>query len=372
MIKVGTLTFHRACNNGAVLQAQALVDALNNIPEVEAEIIDYRCEKIDYAYTPQFCFYNCNPIKGAIKFLLRAKSIEDRNVRFNIFRNKYLKISDDEYDRNSINEASNRYDLVICGSDQIWNYELTGNDEVYLLGFLNGAEKKASYAVSFGLTKIDQAHKKIYRALIGDIQDISVREEEASSLVKALTGKSSCVHIDPVFLKSREQWEKMVQNISRKRYVLIYMVGMGNIVDEMVQFAQKLAQIHGLDLLFMNTEYIPYLYPKVEHVKDASPNQFLSYIYNADYIVTNSFHATCFAIIFQKCFYTEVAGKKGGRAIHLLKMCGLESHIIKKGLKDYPDEKKDNWYNVEQILKREKKRSIDYLEEVIRQRDCRK
>ena len=116
MIKVGTLTFHRACNNGAVLQAQALVDALNNIPEVKAEIINYRCEKIDYAYTPQFCFYNCTPIKGAIKFLLRAKSIEDRNVRFNIFRKNYLTISDVEYDQNSINEASSRYDLIICAA----------------------------------------------------------------------------------------------------------------------------------------------------------------------------------------------------------------------------------------------------------------
>ena len=61
-MKIGTLTFHRACNNGAVLQAYALERAFNQIDGVKAEIIDYRCEKIDYAYTPFFCFYNCMQI----------------------------------------------------------------------------------------------------------------------------------------------------------------------------------------------------------------------------------------------------------------------------------------------------------------------
>ena len=55
-MKIGTLTFHRACNSGAVLQAYALERALNSIEGVQAEIIDYSCEKIDYAYTSAFCF----------------------------------------------------------------------------------------------------------------------------------------------------------------------------------------------------------------------------------------------------------------------------------------------------------------------------
>lgn len=364
MLKVGTLTFHRACNNGAVLQAQALVDVLNEIPGIEAEIINYKCKKIDYAYTPRFCFYNCNAIKGGIKFLLRARNIKKRNVQFEKFRNKYLKISDKEYNQCSAKEISNQYDLVICGSDQIWNYELTGDDNSYLLSFLNDAKKKATYAVSFGIKTIDDAHRKIYQFLINDIPYLSMREVEASQLVEELTGRTSLVHIDPVFLKSREKWEKMVKDIPEKHYVLIYMVGMGNIIDEMVEFAKNLAKKSGLNLYFMNTEYIPYLYPEVKHIKETTPDMFLSYIYNADYIVTNSFHATCFSIIFQKRFYTEVDEKKGGRVIHLLKMCGLESHVLKKGSLVYGNVGQDNWEDVERILEEERKKSVGYLQKV--------
>ena len=103
-MKIGTLTFHRACNNGALLQAYALITYLNKIDGVEAEIINYKCDMIDYAYKHTFCFYNCNKIKGIIKFLILYCSIKKRNIKFNEFRNKKLKISSFEYNKNNINK----------------------------------------------------------------------------------------------------------------------------------------------------------------------------------------------------------------------------------------------------------------------------
>ena len=325
-MKIGTLTFHRACNNGAVLQAYALERAFNQIDGVKAEIIDYRCEKIDYAYTPFFCFYNCNPIKGLIKILIRWSSIKNRNKQFANFRKKYLKVSAKEYDKSTIATSVDEYDLFVCGSDQVWNYELTDGDETYLLDFIDIPTKKASYAVSFGISEINQAHKDKYKALIKEFNYLSMREKSAADLVTALTKRDCLVHIDPIFLLSADTWRKLCVPIKEKKYVLIYMVGMGHIVDEMIAFAKTLAQQKGLDLLFMNTEYIPYLYSEVKHIKTVAPDMFLSYIDGADYIVTNSFHATCFSILFHKQFYTEIGakeigGKKNGRMINLLDKC---------------------------------------------------
>ena len=102
-----------------------------------------------------------------------------------------------------------------------------------------------------------------------------MREKSAADLVTALTKRDCLVHIDPIFLLSADTWRKLCVPIKEKKYVLIYMVGMGHIVDEMIAFAKTLAQQKGLDLLFMNTEYIPYLYSEVKHIKTVAPDHIL-------------------------------------------------------------------------------------------------
>ncbi len=372
-MKIGTLTFHRACNSGAVLQAYALERALNSIEGVQAEIIDYSCEKIDYAYTSAFCFYNCNLLKGFLKYLIRCKSIRNRNNQFMDFRKKYLTISKKKYDKNTIMDADQEYDLVICGSDQIWNYELTNSDTTYLLDFVKDSDKKASYAVSFGISEIDETHKIEYKNLIDEYRYLSMRETSASEIVSALINRECKVHIDPVFLQTSEEWSQLCKTLKEKNYVLIYMVGMGRIVDEMIDFAKMLARQNNLELLFMNTEYISYLYADIKHIKNVAPDMFLSYIKEAEYIVTNSFHATCFSILFHKQFYTETGakeagGKKSGRVINLLEKSGLSHHIINKGKLIHDQHKKDDWDLVDKIIEDEANISLHYLQEIVRER----
>lgn len=376
-MKIGTLTFHRACNNGALLQAYALEKALDTIEDVEAEIINYKCNKIDYAYTPQFCFYNCSFIKGLIKFLIRYRSIINRNKQFEIFRRKYLKISDNEYNRNSIFVAADKYDLIICGSDQVWNYELTGEDDTYLLDFVKDSEKKATYAVSFGVSQINQHYYEKYSMLIRKIKYLSMREKTGAKLVMDLTGRKSNVHIDPVFLRKADEWKMLCTPIKERNYVLIYMVGMGNIVDEMVNFAKNMASNNNQQVLFMNTEYIPYLYPEIKHVRLVSPDMFLTYIYHAECVVTNSFHATCFSILFHKKFYTEMEGRKSGdkksdRSLNLLKKCELSKHIIRNGIPEYDGTFNDDWDRVDQIIADEVKISMKYLREMVEKKGFKK
>lgn len=369
-MKIGTLTFHRACNNGALLQAYALITYLNKIDGVEAEIINYKCDMIDYAYKPTFCFYNCNKIKGIIKFLIRYCSIKKRNMKFNEFRNKKLKISSFEYNKNNINKANDEYDLFISGSDQIWNYNLTDNDETYLLSFVNDKSKKYTYAASFGISNIEDKYKNRYSKLLNDFTKLSVREENASQIINELINKKSFIHIDPVFLLDKSEWEKLCVPIKEDKYILVYMVGMGKTVNEMIKFSKELSKKTGYKLLFMNTENIAYLYYELKHINNNTPDYFLSYIKNAEYVVTNSFHVSCFSIIFNKKFYTEVegktvGGKKSSRIINLLNKCELSSHIMKNGEVETTIFN-DDWNNVNKIIEGERKKAYEYLNNIIK------
>ena len=89
MKKIGIITFHRAKNYGAVLQAYALQHTLKQLGS-DCEIVDYKCENIDNGYKP-FQFSKTDPIKSILKSIVmyrkRAKKIE----QFSSFYNNYHK-----------------------------------------------------------------------------------------------------------------------------------------------------------------------------------------------------------------------------------------------------------------------------------------
>lgn len=352
MTKIGTITFHHACNNGAVLQAYALVEYLNSIPDVEAEIIDYRCPDIHAAYQPEFCFHNCGRLKGLAKYLLRYRSITDRNQQFEDYLTARLKLSPERYDRAGIPAAAARYDYIISGSDQIWNDQLTGGDMTYLLDFVADDSKKIAYAASLGIEHVGTGRSRQYRELLGRYRALSVREHGAAAEIGRITGRAAAVHIDPVFLLEEKAWRAMAVRPAAGRYILYYMVGMGRIVDESVRFARELSKRTGLQLLFLNSEYIPYLYPEIRHIKTIVPDEYLGWILHADYVVTNSFHATCFSILFEKNCYSETGLHGGGRIANLLGVCGLEYRALHRGKADpgtVPDGETD-WGRVKERL----------------------
>ena len=107
MKKIGIITFHRAKNYGAVLQAYALQHTLEQLGS-DCEIVDYKCENIDNGYKP-FQFSKTDPIKSILKSIVmyrkRAKKIE----QFSSFYNNYLKISDKTYSNSDISECKNLY-----------------------------------------------------------------------------------------------------------------------------------------------------------------------------------------------------------------------------------------------------------------------
>ena len=136
-MKIGILTFHRAENFGAVLQAYALQTFLKK-HGMDPYIIDYRCKKIEIVYhifNPMILIMRRNLFCSIKEYLKRFVSLIDRcrkKHKYQLFREKFLQIM-------PCDKAfhSNMFDAYIVGSDQVWNLSITGGvDDYYFLNFL--------------------------------------------------------------------------------------------------------------------------------------------------------------------------------------------------------------------------------------------
>ena len=203
-MKVGILTYHRSINYGAFLQAYALSQRLKEIKGVEVEIIDYMSKRMDRYYKLFTIYRGKNGITR----------IFDRINMYRAFSNSYHKlplsseklVSDDV--RTFDKFIENKYDVIVVGSDAVWNYEKRGLPNPYFL--INQKNCiKVSYAASCNGIKIDNLDKNKLRLLeqaFSDFQYLGVRDSLTEYVVKRATKSEKYIHnCDPTFLLDFEK-----------------------------------------------------------------------------------------------------------------------------------------------------------------------
>ncbi len=329
-MKIGIMTFHRADSYGAVLQAYALQQAVLGLGH-SCEIIDYRNQVIDGVARTKTLRQASSPkelLKIAVNNTLFGRARRVRHEKFEEFRRRMdLSLP---CDRDSVALAEGRYDRFITGSDQVFNYDLTGGDHSYLLDFAP-PEKRCAYAPSFGLTSISKDHLDAYRTVLGEYALLSAREQKGADLVKELTGREDCpVVLDPTLLVENEFWRSITPENDLGRYGLVFQL---NPVPEAVAFARELADRTGIKLYIMTQSTRNALLGKGgrgSYISDAGPLDFLSLIAGAEWVVTDSFHGTALSICFERPFFTCVAGgsKVGSRLENILKLLGLTDRLL--------------------------------------------
>lgn len=354
-MKIGIMTYHRANNVGALLQNYALQSVLN-LYGVENESIDYYCNFIEYNNRIK---YGKN-IKDNIKKLIELNVLLKREIKFNNFRNKYLKISPIKYDDSNIRTCNDKYDIFISGSDQVWNMNLNGSDFNYLLEFVKDDSKKYSYAASCGYTTIPKRYedKSIY--LLKKFEDISVREEQTKELLNNYNIDSTVV-LDPTLLLEENKWDEIMKNINiKKKYVFIYMVAY---TPELLSEAIEYAKENNFDIYCMHYNYKNF--KNVKNLRNVSPDEFLYYIKNAEFIYCSSFHAVCFSIIFKKSFAAGLDSSKinnNSRLITLLNNLGLSDRILTENNQTFEE---INYENVFLKLQELKINSFSFIETIV-------
>ncbi len=364
MKKVGILTFHNAINYGACLQAYALKEVLKN-KKVNVEIIDYKCEAINDFYYKTFV--KEDSLKTKIKKILTFNIQKKRNKEFNKFiSNNLLDFSNQKkYNKSNIKEVNKEFEKIIVGSDQVWSPFCTGNDLTYFLNFIQDSNKKFSYAACLGITKDDFYKKNEVKKLLNDFKFISVRENSAKErLSKILERKDINTSIDPTFLLTAEQWNQIILTKSKKeKYILVYSLSMPK---EVLDFAYEVSAKTGYKIIYITLDNL-FTIKKYKNTITKSPSEFIEYIKDAEYVITNSFHGTAFSIIFNKKFFTiknSNPNHDNSRLYDLLESLGLEDRIYLK-YNDLIINKNINYKEVNNKISKLRNKSLDYIDSIL-------
>lgn len=304
-MKIKTITCHNVYNYGASLQAYALMHYLQKLGH-DVEIIDYKPDYLSRHYKLNVTnpIYN-KPIIRQLYLLAKLfpylRSLKRKKL-FDDFTAKYLRLTSVSYHSNEdLKITPPIADLYLAGSDQIWNTLFqNGKDPAFYLDFVPDGKIKASYAASMAVDNVLSGWENFVREKVMKLDKIAVREKSAVSLLENIgVNKEIFVVSDPVFLLPRDHWETLLSSKInyKKPYIFVYDFENSKF---MADTAKYIAKERNLEVISIGSLHFG---KKANKFLNVGPLEFLSYIYNAEYVISNSFHATAFSVLFKKNFY---------------------------------------------------------------------
>lgn len=324
-MRIGIMTFHCARNYGAVLQAYGLQTYLESLGH-KVYVIDYRPSYLLNPYR-LFRFGEWREkglladLKWNIREILVAPIRGLRNYRFERFvktRLHLLKID--------LSKPCSDIDTFIFGSDQIWNSGIcNGYDRYYLADAVAFRGKKCiAYSASVGrIANIESDNKQLLDNL-SNFSTIGARENSFNEWLKVQGITNSALTLDPVMLAGKKLFEPITHEVeNRKPYLFLFMIER---IPQAKAVAEIIAERYNLEIIEFASSYETVAFNGKMQTK--SPEFFLGMIKAASYVVTTSFHATAFSILFEKNF-TAVSSRDAlnERVQSLLSLFGLESRL---------------------------------------------
>jgi len=360
MKKIGLLNFqHSNDNYGAVIQAAALthiikkysanVEHINFIPEEDAPPPLSLNERIKRLLSKDLLnIINNKLLKILNNLFLNKKNIIGNTNTFEDFRNNFIPRTDRCYKNlQELSELKEDYSAIIVGSDQVWRLTYTTVfAKAYFLSFASKNTKRISYAASFGLNHWEEEKDSELSLSIKKELDrfdaISVRESSGISICSDIFNVKATHVLDPTLLVDYQFYNNILleQNSKNIDNIIFYKLDLNS---EFIKFASEIAENYQCKL------------QNIYHQKRAGKQFFtdvpiwLSQIKNCKFVITDSFHCVCFAIVFKKQFICIVNKKRGMERLRsLLSDLGLIDRLCF----DYSQE------NAEQLLNKK----IDYVD----------
>ena len=328
MDRIGIITFHRSYNYGSILQAFALQKYIKeNVGE--AKIIDF-IHREDFKQYHLFrkYLYKTYPTALGADIIYFVRNLK-RKRAFELFIKKYISLTDKRYkDYNQLCELNSLFDVFICGSDQIWNPDCTnGVEPAYYLQFSISEKRKVAYAPSMGHLVFKQDELNQVTRYINRLDFLSIREKSILPLLQKMTDKEIKVVVDPTLLLEKKDYIEIMYPCTSSGYIFVYMLEDSL---ELIEYAQKQSLKMGKKIVYISKKKRKQ-YRNAVNIYGISPEGFLSYLNAADYIITNSFHATIFSIIFEKKFCTFSTKKSFSRMTDLLERLDLKQQLYHEG-----------------------------------------
>ncbi len=328
-MKIGIITFHKAINAGANLQAYALQAYLSK-KGYDAELIDYipHSEIDRRSWKRKVLHY----IKGIISpSIRRSKRI---GKKYSQFQKNYMKISETRFLGDfSIKNKELKYDVIISGSDQILNLKLSDYSFAYYLPF-NDKTYKFSYASSFGRTDVCDVEKWAILNYLSKFKHLSFREETGFLIANELLKiPEKNIVVDPCFLLEKNEWRLLLTKQKHSEpYILAYVMDANEQIKKTIEIiSNNNPGIKVIVLLGTNSNFE--LDKSFKRIYGASPLEFLNLVDNAKIVITNSFHGLVFSLIFEKNFYCCSHSTKNDRLVNLMKAINEEDKVLNQNSK---------------------------------------
>lgn len=360
MKKVGIITFHRAHNYGACLQAYALQNVLEE-RQYEVKIIDFRNKYIDKNFRP-FAVRGGGlktRIRSILVNLLFLKKNTQRYHAFETFFGKFYNLTMKVTEADFNEDFGGDFNACITGSDQVWNPNLAGGLlDAYTLNWGRKSLTRISYAASVGDISIVRNNKVQYQKKLHSLNSISVREHNLQIELQEILGRQVEVVLDPALLVGSNTWNKMAVNGPKQKYIFAYAIGDHENHRLIVNDISRKMGIPVVQVERRN-KYDDIL----QNRYDAGPCEFLGLVRDSEIIIATSFHAIVFALIFHKKFWAVPPKDTGERIYSLLRMVGLENRCI-INLDDCARinvEEEINFEEIDNILWRQREKSIEWL-----------
>ena len=337
-----TLVFN---NYGTRLQSYALCRVLNNLfpNNVSVEVINTegawsnRSNVLKYVIGRSFKSYGLKAFRhiyDVFKFILyrrkmmkadHSAELKKRNASFERIISVIPYSSFYSFDDIRKNKLPT-YDAYLVGSDQVWNGIKVGNQDIYMLDFVKGC-KGLTYAASFGMTTIPYSMRQDYQNRINNFSSLLIREQEGVELCKLLGRDDASLVLDPTLLLEREDYNGLItqKNVVEGDYILVYSL---NYSYKIYEEAYRLSKRSSCKMVVLKRSLCP---PEISRFGNSielyaeSPENFLWLINNAKCIITNSYHALLFSIIFNRDFflYLDNADEENSRLLTTVKLFGL-------------------------------------------------
>lgn len=255
------------------------------------------------------------------------------------------------------------YDCYICGSDQVWSALI---QPVWTKNFLKGvsANRKIAYAPSIGVNDVPDYYIRKVAPLVRDFKFLSVREQQVAELFEKKIGVKPLVVVDPTILIGREYWNTLLvdEKLTKPQKAYIFCYFLGELNDEQTDFLNRFAG--NREIIILPYEHHTHKLKNGRYVL-ADHIEFVNYIKYADYIFTDSFHATVFSLIFEKefaVFQRSHVGvtKQTSRIESLLSMVHLENRLLETTECELNLSSID-YKSVNNIIENERQKSIRFL-----------
>ena len=376
MKKIAILTQPLIANYGGILQNFALQFKLKQLgyDPITVNRIGNRQSsfRLFLSWLKNATYYK---IKGINR---RIFSVEEMNFITNNakqFVKNNIHVSDDINSTLGLKKyfLQNTFDTVIIGSDQTWRPSMSADIYNYFLDFLDNEFpiNKIAFSSSFGTDdwEFDEQQTALCKHLIQQFSNVSVREKSGIQLCNDYLGKQVVCTLDPTLLLKKEDYIPLfIDDVQSQRK------GLFTYVLDQSEYKSKIIK-EVSDTLYLpiynnqpakdfykdrSNDINDFVYPKIEN--------WIKSFYEADFVITDSFHGTVFSILFNKPFLVLMNKERGAaRFYSLLNALGLENRLITE-INPYSDEilkSKIDFETINNKLDLLRKESILYLKNSI-------